>query len=1096
MNLSRPFIERPVATTLLTLGVVLAGVAAFLHLPVAPLPQVDFPTISVNAGLPGASPETMAATVAAPLERSLGRIAAVTEMTSASALGSTHITLQFDLSRDIDGAARDVQAAINAARALLPTALPSNPNYRKVNPADAPIMILGLTSKALTRGQMYDWASTVLAQKLLQVQGIGDVTVGGSSLPAVRVELNLPAMNGYGINPEAVRTAIATTNANRPKGALESGDKRWQIQDNDQAMSASEYIPLIVGYHNGAAVRLGDIAQVSDSVQDLRNDGLANGDPAVMLILFRQPGANIIDTVDRVRSLLPHLRAAIPASIALNVYMDRTPTIRASLRDVERALVISVALVVLSVFMFLRSARAAMVPLVAVPVSLIGTFAVMYLAGFSLDNLSLMALTIATGFVVDDAVVVLENISRHVEAGVPRLEAALKGAREVGFTVVSMSLSLIAVFIPILLMGGVVGRLFREFAITLSAAILVSLVVSLTTTPMMCSRLTQEHGRTGAHGRLHGLSERAFDAVQDGYRRSLDWALAHGPTVMLILAVTVALNLYLYIHVPKGFFPQQDTGLMMGQIQADQSISFQAMREKLRYFVDVVLHDPAVATVVGFTGGGKRNGANMFISLKPRAERGISADQVIARLRGKLGHEPGANLYLQPVQDIRVGGRSAGAQYQYTLQADTITDLRAWESRVRRMMSELPQLADVNTDAQDKGLQTSLVIDHDAVARLGLNQSQIDATLNDLFGQRQVSTIYHPLNQYHVVMEAAPEFWQSPETLRSVYVTSTAATGASGAAGVTSGATAATGTAATGTAATGAATSGAAQGSTAAANGVAIATTAGASVGNPAMSSAGRRVPLGDFSHYEATSTPLAVNHQGLSAASTVSFNLPLGVSLSQATAAIDAGFARLGAPVTVRGSFRGTAKAFQDALANQRLLILSALVAVYLVLGILYESLVHPLTILSTLPSAGVGALLALLATGTDFSIIALIGVILLIGIVKKNAIMMIDFALQIERERDCSSREAIYEACLLRLRPILMTTMAAMFGALPLAIGFGEGAELRRPLGIAVLGGLLLSQVLTLYTTPVMYLYLDRFRLWAKSRLHRFPNPLEGVA
>jgi len=1086
MNLSRPFIERPVATTLLTLGVVLAGVAAFVHLPVAPLPQVDFPTISVNAGLPGASPETMAATVAAPLERSLGRIAAVSEMTSSSALGSTHIVLQFDLSRDIDGAARDVQAAINAARALLPTGLPSNPTYRKVNPADAPIMILGLTSQALTRGQMYDWASTVLAQKLLQVQGIGDVTVGGSSLPAVRVELNLPAMNGYGINPEAVRTAIATTNANRPKGALESGDKRWQIQDNDQAMSASEYIPLIVGYHNGAAVRLGDIAQVSDSVQDLRNDGLANGDPAVMLILFRQPGANIIDTVDRVRSLLPHLRAAIPASIALNVYMDRTPTIRASLRDVERALVISVALVVLSVFMFLRSARAAMVPLVAVPVSLIGTFAVMYLAGFSLDNLSLMALTIATGFVVDDAVVVLENISRHVEAGVPRLEAALKGAREVGFTVVSMSLSLIAVFIPILLMGGVVGRLFREFAITLSAAILVSLVVSLTTTPMMCSRLTQEHGRSGAHGRLHGLSERAFDAVQDGYRRSLDWALAHGPAVMLILAVTVALNLYLYIRVPKGFFPQQDTGLMMGQIQADQSISFQAMREKLRYFVDVVLHDPAVATVVGFTGGGRRNSANMFISLKPRAERGLSADQVIARLRGKLGHEPGANLYLQPVQDIRVGGRSAAAQYQYTLQADTTADLRAWEPRVRRMMSELPQLADVNTDAQDKGLQTSLVIDHDAVARLGLNQSQIDATLNDLFGQRQVSTIYHPLNQYHVVMEAAPEFWQSPEILRSVYVTSTAATATSGAAGVTSGATAATG----------AATSGAAHSSTAAANGVAIAATAGASVGNPAMSSAGRRVPLSDFSHYETTSTPLAVNHQGLSAASTVSFNLPLGVSLSQATAAIDAGFARLGAPSTVRGSFRGTAKAFQDALANQRLLILSALVAVYLVLGILYESLVHPLTILSTLPSAGVGALLALLATGTDFSIIALIGVILLIGIVKKNAIMMIDFALQIERERDCSSREAIYEACLLRLRPILMTTMAAMFGALPLAIGFGEGAELRRPLGIAVLGGLLLSQVLTLYTTPVMYLYLDRFRLWAKSRLHRIPNPLEGVA
>jgi multidrug efflux pump len=1076
MNLSRPFIERPVATTLLTLGVVLAGIAAFVHLPVAPLPQVDFPTISVNAGLPGASPETMAATVAAPLERSLGRIAAVSEMTSSSSLGSTHITLQFDLSRDIDGAARDVQAAINAARALLPTGLPSNPTYRKVNPADAPIMILGLTSKALTRGQMYDWASTVLAQKLLQVQGIGDVTVGGSSLPAVRVELNLPTMNGYGINPEAVRTAIATTNANRPKGALEAGDQRWQILDNDQAMSASDYVPLIVGYHNGAAVRLGDIAQVSDSVQDLRNDGLANGEPAVMLILVRQPGANIIATVDRVRALLPHLRAVIPASISLNVYMDRTPTIRASLRDVERALVISVALVVLSVFMFLRSARAAMVPLVAVPVSLIGTFGVMYLAGFSLDNLSLMALTIATGFVVDDAVVVLENVSRHVEAGVPRLEAALRGAREVGFTVVSMSLSLIAVFIPILLMGGVVGRLFREFAITLSAAILVSLVVSLTTTPMMCSRLAEEPDGSRRHGPVYLLSERAFNAVQAGYRRSLGWALANGPTVMLILAVTVALNVFLYVRVPKGFFPQQDTGLMMGQIQADQAISFQAMREKLHYFIDTVLHDPAVATVVGFTGGGQRNGANMFISLKPRTERTESADAVIARLRGKLGHEPGANLYLQPVQDIRVGGRAAGAQYQYTLQADTITDLRTWEPRVRRMMSSLPELADVNTDAQDKGLQTSLVIDHDAVARLGLTQSAIDATLNDLFGQRQVSTIYHPLNQYHVVMEAAPEFWQSPEILRSVYVTSTASTGASGA-GVAAGGTTLTAQSA----------------ATAASNGVAIAATAGASVGNPATSSAGRRVPLSDFSHYEATSTPLAVNHQGLSAASTISFNLPLGVSLSQATHAIDAGFARLGAPITVQGGFQGTAKAFQDAVGNQPLFILAALTAVYLVLGILYESLVHPLTILSTLPSAGVGALLALLATGTEFSIIALIGVILLIGIVKKNAIMMIDFALQMERERNLSSREAIYEACLLRLRPILMTTMAAMFGAAPLAIGFGDGAELRRPLGIAVVGGLFLSQLLTLYTTPVMYLYLDRFRLWAKSRLHRFSNPLE---
>ncbi len=1061
MNLSRPFIERPVATTLLTAGLVLAGIAAFVHLPVAPLPQVDFPTIAVQTSLPGASPEIMAATVAAPLERSLGRIAAVTEMTSASSLGSTHITLQFELSRDIDGAARDVQAAINAARALLPTGLPDSPTYHKVNPADAPVMILGLTSNALTRGQMYDSASTVLAQKLLQVEGIGDVEVGGSSLPAVRVELNMPAMNGLGLSPETVRAAIAATNANRPKGALESGEQRWQIAANDQAMHAEDYLPLIVGYHSGAAVRLGDIARVTDSVQDLRNDGLANGDPAVMLLLFRQPGANIIDTVDRVRALLPHLRATLPASVALNVYLDRTPTIRASLRDVERALMVSVVLVVLSVFLFLRSARAALVPLVAVPVSLIGTFGVMYLAGFSLDNLSLMALTIATGFVVDDAVVVLENVSRHLEAGVPRLEAALRGAREVGFTVLSMSVSLIAVFIPILLMGGIVGRLFREFAITLSAAILVSLVVSLTTTPMMCSRLADVGGGSRSRGRLNRLSERAFNAIEAGYRRSLQRALAHGPTVMAILAATVALNLVLYIRVPKGFFPQQDTGLLIGNIQADQAISFQAMREKMRYFVDVVKHDAAVQSVVGFTGGGQRNGAFMFISLKPRAVRKTSADAVIARLRGKLGREPGANLYLQPSQDIRMGGRGGGAQYQYTLQADTITDLRAWEPRVRRMMSSLPELADVNTDAQDKGLETNLVIDHDAVARLGLNQSQIDATLNDLFGQRQVSTIYHPLNQYHVVMEAAPEFWQSPQTLRNVYVSSTAGAGVSASASanptVTSGGSASGG--------------GAASAAAASANGA-------------AARPPGQRVPLSDFSHYEASGTPLAVNHQGLSAASTISFNLPVGVSLSTATRAISDGFARLGAPITVRGSFQGTAKAFQDALANEPLFILSALVAVYLVLGILYESLVHPLTILSTLPSAGVGALLTLLATRTDFTIIALIGVILLIGIVKKNAIMMIDFALQIERERNLSSREAIYEACLLRLRPILMTTVAAMFGALPLAIGNGDGAELRRPLGIAVVGGLVLSQLLTLYTTPIVYLYLDRFRLWAKRR------------
>ena len=1035
MNLSRPFILRPVATTLLTLGVIIAGVVAFRLLPVSPLPQVDFPTISVSASLPGASPDTMAATVAAPLERSLGRIASVTEMTSASALGSTRITLQFDLSRDIDGAARDVQAALNAARALLPTGLPSNPTYRKVNPADAPIMIIALTSQALSRGQMYDAASTVLAQKLLQVNGIGDVTVGGSSLPAVRVELNPARLNGYGLSPETVRNAIVATNPNRPKGSIDDGERRWQILANDQATTAKDYMPLIVAYNNGNAVHLSDIAEVVDSVQDVRNDGISNGEPAVLLVLFRQPGANIIETVDRVNALLPHLRASIPASVALTVVMDRTPTIRASLREVERALMISVALVVLSVFLFLRSGRAALVPLVAVPVSLIGTFGVMYLAGYSLDNLSLMALTNATGFVVDDAVVVLENISRHIEEGMQPLQAALQGAREVGFTVLSMSISLIAVFIPILLMGGIVGRLFREFAVTLSTAILVSLVVSLTATPMMCARILRPRDEEPEHGRFYHASERAFDALQSGYHRSLDWALERSPLMMLILGITIALTIYLYIAIPKGFFPQQDTGRLSGSIQADQSISFQAMQQKLRDFVAIVRKDPAVTGVVGFTGGGQRNSGNMFIALKPLADRKLSADQVIARLRGKLSHEAGANLFLQSVQDIRVGGRSSGAQYQYTIQADTTDELRSWEPKIRTALSSIKDLADVNTDAQDKGLQTSLVVDRDAVARLGLNQNLIDATLNDLFGQREVSTIYNPLNQYHVVMEAAPAFWQSPTILSDVYFTAPN----------------------------------------------------------------NKQVPLGDFSTWGTTSTPLVVNHQGQSAASTISFNLAPGVSLSNATKDIDSAFVRLRAPATIRGTFQGTAKAFQDALANQPLLILAALVAVYMVLGILYESLVHPVTILSTLPSAGVGALLALLLTGTEFSIIALIGVILLIGIVKKNAIMMIDFALQLERDQQLEPREAIHRASLMRLRPILMTTVAAMFGAMPLAVGTGDGAEMRRPLGIAIVGGLLLSQLLTLYTTPVIYVYFDRFSTWAKRRLHRSPQPAapaHGVA
>jgi multidrug efflux pump len=1022
MNLSQPFIDRPVATTLLTLGIALAGAIAFRLLPVSPLPQVDFPTISVQAQLPGASPETMAATVATPLERSLGRIAGVTEMTSSSALGTTRITLQFDLSRDIDGAARDVQAAINAARSLLPTGLPSNPTYRKVNPADAPIMILTLTSETMTQGQMYDAASTIIAQKLSQISGVGQVSVGGSSLPAVRVELNPQALNKYGVGPEQVRAALAAANANRPKGSLEDGERHWQIYANDQAKTAAEYLPLIVSYQNGSPVQLTDVATVVDSVQDLRNAGMANGKPSVLVIINRQPNANIIETVDRITALLPTLRASIPSAITLTAAMERTVTIRASLRDVGRALAISVALVILVVFAFLRDGRATLIPSVAVPVSLIGTFGAMYLCGFSINNFTLMALTIATGFVVDDAIVVLENTARHVEKGMAPFAAALQGAREVGFTVLSMSLSLIAVFIPILLMGGIVGRLFREFAVTLSIAILISLVVSLTTTPMMCARLLRPAAQRRT-GRLGAWSERAYGAMLDLYRKSLGWGLAHGTVVLLVLLATICLNVYLYVIIPKGFFPQQDTGRLVGGIQADQSISFQAMRQKLADFMTIVSGDPAVENVVGFTGGAQRNSGMMFVALKPVAERRETADQVIARLRGKLSNEPGANLFLQPVQDIRIGGRQSNAQYQFTLQADDLTELRAWEPKIRQALSQLPELADVNTDQQDKGLQTSLTIDRDAATRLGVTPRLIDTTLNDLFGQRQVSTIYAQLNQYHVVMEAAPEYWQSPDALRTVYVSTTG----------------------------------------------------------------GAQVPLSAFATYGPTNTPLGVNHQGQFVASTISFNLAPDVSLSQATRAVEDTLARIGVPTTVRGTFQGSARVFQASLASQPWLILAALITLYIVLGVLYESYVHPITILSTLPSAGVGALLALMLFRTDFTIIAFIGVILLIGIVKKNAIMMIDVALAAERERALSSRDAIFEACLLRFRPILMTTMAAMLGALPLALGAGDGAEMRRPLGIAIVGGLLFSQMLTLYTTPVVYLYLDRFRLWADRRWQR---------
>jgi len=1013
VNLSQPFVERPVATTLLTIGLALSGMVAFNLLPVSPLPQVDFPTISVSANLPGASPEVMAATVATPLERALGRIAGVTEITSSSSLGSTRVTLQFELSRDIDGAARDVQAAINAARGTLPTSLPDNPTYRKVNPADAPIMILGLTSDTYTQGQMYDAASTIIAQKLSQVSGIGQVTVGGGALPAVRVELDPEAVSKYGIAFSDVRAAINATNVNRPKGALDSSDLHWQIYSNDQAKRAADYAPIIVSYRNGAAVRLSDIAEVVDSVQDLRTAGSANGRPAVFVILNRQPGANIIDTTDRVRELLPLLRASIPGAINLEVMMERTTTIRASLREVGLALAIAIGLVILVVLVFLRSLRATLIPAVAVPVSLIASFGVMYLAGFSINNLSLMALTIATGFVVDDAVVVLENVSRHIEEGMAPMQAALRGAREVGFTVLSMSLSLIAVFIPILLMGGIVGRLFREFSVTLAVAILVSLVISLTTTPMMCARLLKprSHPQSTATDRWSGW----FDVMLSGYRSSLGWSLRNPLLVLLILLATIGLNVYLYAKVQKGFFPQQDTGRLVGFIRADQGISFQAMRAKLAAFVDIVKSDPAVDNVVAFTGGGQRNRGSMFIALKPLAERGVTADRVIARLRIKLAQEPGAQLFLNPVQDIRVGGRLSDATYQFTLQADDLADLRRWTPRLEAEVRRLPELADVNTDQEARGLQTTLVLDRESAARLGINASQIDSALNLAFGQSLVSTIYSELNQYRVVLEAAPRYWQSPDGLNAIWL----------------------------------------------------------------VSPAKGLVPLSSVAHWETTTTALSVNHQGQFVATTLSFNLPPNVSLSQATEAVQQAMVRIGMPTTIHGSFQGTARAFQQSLESQPWLILAALIAVYIVLGILYESVVHPVTILSTLPSAGVGALLALMAFGKDFSIIALIGVILLIGIVKKNAIMMIDFALDIERRQGKPPEEAIFEACLLRFRPIMMTTSAALLGAVPLAIGFGYGAELRQPLGISIIGGLVLSQLLTLYTTPVVYLYLDRLRL-----------------
>ncbi|CAI0826962.1 Multidrug transporter MdtC [Serratia entomophila] len=1018
------FIHRPVATTLLTLAIAICGIIGFRLLPVSPLPQVDYPVISISASLPGADPETMASSVATPLERALGRIAGVNEMTSMSSLGSTRVILQFDLDRDINGAARDVQAAINAAQSLLPTGMPSRPSYRKVNPSDAPIMILTLTSDTYSQGQLYDFASTRLAQKIAQTEGVGDVSVGGSSLPAVRVELNPSALFNQGVSLDAVRQAISNANVRRPQGSLENPQQRWQIQANDELKTAEVYRPLIIHYNNGSAVRLSDVADVKDSVQDVRNAGMTDAKPAIILAISRAPDANIIETVDRIRAELPDLQENIPAAIQLNIAQDRSPTIRASLAEVEQSLAIAIGLVILVVFIFLRSGRATLIPAVAVPVSLIGSFAAMYLCGFSLNNLSLMALTIATGFVVDDAIVVLENISRHVEAGMKPINAALVGVREVGFTVLSMSVSLVAVFIPLLLMEGLPGRLFREFAVTLSVSIGLSLIISLTLTPMMCAYLLR-HQPPRSQRRARGFGKMLM-ALQQGYGRSLNWVLGHSRWVLAVFLATIALNVWLYVSIPKTFFPEQDTGRLMGFIQADQSISFQAMRVKLEDFMKIVREDPDVENVTGFTGGSRTNSGSMFISLKPLSVRSDDAQKVIARLRARLAKEPGASLFLMAVQDIRVGGRQANASYQYTLLADDLSALREWEPKIRAALAALPELADVNSDQQDKGSEMDLIYDRETMTRMGISVADANNLLNNAFGQRQISTIYQPLNQYKVVMEVAPPYTQDVSSLDKMFV----------------------------------------------------------------INKDGKAIPLSYFARWQPANAPLSVNHQGLSAASTVSFNLPDGGSLSDATAAVERTMTQLGVPSTVRGAFAGTAQVFQETLRSQLLLIAAAIATVYIVLGVLYESYIHPLTILSTLPSAGVGALLALELFGAPFSLIALIGIMLLIGIVKKNAIMMVDFALDAQRNGGISAREAIFQACLLRFRPIMMTTLAALFGALPLVLTSGDGAELRQPLGITIAGGLLMSQLLTLYTTPVVYLYFDRLQM--KFRRGKKLDPL----
>ena len=1152
MHLSAPFIKRPVATSLLSLALLLAGSVAYSVLPVASLPDVDFPVIGASAGLPGASPETMASSVAAPLERQFGRIAGVNQMTSSSSLGSASVALQFDINRNIDAAARDVQASINAARSQLPSYLPQNPSYRKANPAEAPILILTLTSDVVPKAEIYDMADSILAQKISQIQGVGQTFVGGSAQPAVRVELNPMQLGNNGIGLEAVRTALANANANRPKGSFQDATRRWKIDDNDQIFKAKDYAPIITGYNpqTGAPVRVSDLGRVTDGVSDIHTAGLAgNKEPghsgllkdSILIVVFKIPGANVIDTVDKVLAELPRLQAAIPPTIKISVAVDRTTTIRASVHDVEISLIVSVLLVIFVVFLFLREVWATIIPSVAVPLSLVGTFGVMYLLGYSVDNLSLMALTISTGFVVDDAIVVIENITRYLEMGMNPMDAAMKGSREIGFTVLSMSTSLIAVFTPILLMGGIVGKLFREFAVTLSIAIAASLLVSLTTTPMLCARFLKPHDAR-RHGRIYRTSERAFQWMHAEYSHGLRWVLRHQWLMLGVVLGTVALNFYLFVIVPKGFFPQQDTGRLGGRTLAAQDISFDAMNAKQRVLAQMVLDDPAVATVTAFVGGGGPGGGstnigNMFIALKPANERKdehghvVSADMVVNRLRRKLTSVPGATLFLQTQQEFQIGGRGAAAQYQYTLSDENLKELNYWAPQFEARVRNLPQLRDVSTDQQDKGLAATLVIDRDTASRLGITATAIDQVLYDAFGQREVSTMYTDMNQYFVVMEVDPKYQLSPDSLNGIFIKANNAVGASPSVPNT-GSTAAAPAAAAAGGATAPAVLAASSGATAifptSAGALAVMSTgsmgptsggaltstlpqAGSTVSTPATSTLaaqipagaagppaltpstnGAMVPLSTIAHFAPQRTALQVNHQGQYPAVTVTFNLAPNVALGDAVTALEKAQSEMGMPSGIVATFQGTAQAFQDSLRNEPLLILAAVVAVYIVLGILYESLIHPLTILSTLPPAGVGAILALLLTGTDLSIIALIGIILLIGIVKKNAILMIDFALQAERDQGLPPVEAIYQACLLRFRPIMMTTFAALFGGLPLAIGMGVGSELRQPLGITIVGGLIVSQMLTLFTTPVVYLFFDRLQ-WRVMKLHRIGEELE---